>query len=169
MAQLAWGSSQIASMSARAVFEGDHFVYDFGADKIEHMPGTVTDPAKQTHAWAAIHTTNGGRLWDVMTRPEIEAIKKRSRAGSSGPWQTDAAEMWKKTVLRRLFKIAPLSAELQTALSLDEAADQGISQGLDFELPEPERDVTPPKAETAAPAPADAAREPVAPSQQGLV
>jgi len=145
MCQLAWRSSQISSIAARAVFEGDVFAYDFGTDELKHQPGGITDPAKLTHAYAIVRTANGGRLWDVMTRGEIEAIRKRSRAGESGPWKTDAAEMWKKTVMRRLFKIAPLSAELQTALALDEAADQGISQGLDFDLPEPERDVTPPK------------------------
>ena len=144
MAQLAWRSSLIASISARAVFEGDVFAYDFGSDKIEHQPSGDTDPAKLSHAWAAVHTTNGGRLWDVMTRSEIDKIRTRSAAGKSGPWVTDYAEMAKKTVLRRLFKLAPLSPELQTAMVLDDAADQGISQGLDFDLPE-EVDVTPDK------------------------
>ena len=120
------------------------FVYDFGTDTISHKPGKGTDPKGLTHAYAVIHTTNGGRLWDVMTREEIDRIRQRSRASSSGPWTTDYAEMAKKTVLRRLFKIAPLSAELQTALALDEAADAGLPQGIDFAIPEEaERDVTP--------------------------
>jgi len=135
MCQLGWRSSLVSSITARAVFEGDHFVYDFGADKIEHVPGGETDPKKLTHAWAAVHTTNGGRPWDVMTRKEIEDIRQRSRA-KSGPWFTDYAEMAKKTVLRRLFKISPQSPELQQAMVLDEAADQGISQGIDFDIPE---------------------------------
>lgn len=147
LAQLAWRSNMISSLSARAVFEGDVFAYDFGEDKISHKPGGESDPAKLTHVYAVIHTSSGGRLWDVMTRDEVEKIKTRSRAGSSGPWKTDYAEMAKKTVFRRLMKIAPCSAEIQTALSLEEAADQGISQGLDFEVPsEPEKDVTPPVA-----------------------
>lgn len=148
MAQLAWRSSQIASIAARAVFEGDVFAYDYGADRIEHKPGKVTDPAKLTHAYAIIHTTNGGRLWDVMTRDEIDKIRSRSRAGKSGPWMTDYAEMSKKTVLRRIFKIAPCSVELQAAMALDESADQGIPQGIDFEIPA-EMNVTPAKAEGA--------------------
>lgn len=144
MAQLAWRSSMISSITARAVFEGDHFVYDFGLDKVEHQPGGETDPAKLTHAWAAVHTSNGGRLFDVMTKKEIEKIRTQSAAGSKGPWTTDYAEMSKKTVLRRLFKLAPLSPELQTAMALDDAADQGITQGLDFDLPAvAEKDVTP--------------------------
>lgn len=153
MAQLAWRSSMISSITARAVFEGDVFAYDFGADKLTHQPGGENDPKKLTHAWAAVHTTNGGRLWDVMTRKEIEAIRERAASSKarSSPWTTDYAEMAKKTVLRRLFKLAPLTPELQTAMQLDDAADQGISQGLDFDFPT-ERDVTPKAANGGAPA-----------------
>lgn len=151
LAQLAWRSSQIASIQARAVFEGDVFAFDYGEDKITHKPGSETDPALLTHVYAVIHTTNGGRLWDVMSREEVERIRKRSRAGSSGPWQTDYAEMAKKTIMRRLFKIAPCSAELQQALALDEAADAGVSQGIEFQIPE-ERDVTPKSDEPEQPA-----------------
>jgi len=144
LAQLAWRSAQIASITARAVFDGDTFSFDFGEDVISHKPSGETDPAKLTHAYAIIRTTSGGKLWDVMTRGEIERIRSRSRAGTSGPWKTDYAEMAKKTVLRRLFKIAPCSAELQTAMALDDAADAGLPQGLDFTVPqEPEREVNP--------------------------
>lgn len=144
MCQLAWRSSMVTQITARAVFEGDHFVYDFGLDKIEHVPGGETDPKKLTHAWAAVHTKGGGRPWDVMTRKEIDAIRARSASAKSGPWVTDYTEQAKKTVLRRLFKIAPQSPELQTAMQLDDAADQGISQGIDFDVPfEAEKDVTP--------------------------
>lgn len=144
LAQLAWRSSQIASITARAVFDGDTFSFDFGEDLISHRPSGETDPERLTHAYAIIRTTGGGKLWDVMTRGEIERIRSRSRAGSTGPWKTDYAEMAKKTVLRRLFKIAPCSAELQTAMALDDAADSGLPQGLDFTIPqEPEREVNP--------------------------
>lgn len=135
LAQLAWRSAQVAGLSARAVFNGDVFVYDFGEDKISHKPSGETDPLKLTHAYAVIHTTYGGRVWDVMTRSEIEAIRKRSRAGESGPWKTDYAEMAKKTVFRRLMKIAPCSVEMQTALALDDAADAGLQQPIDFDIP----------------------------------
>lgn len=134
MTQLAWRSSQIKSIATRAVFEGDHFAYDYGEDRIEHRPSGESDPIKLTHVYAMIHTTAGGRLWDVMTRKDVDAIRRRSSASTSGPWVTDYIEMTKKTVLKRLMKIAPLSAEMQTALSLDEAADRGMEQSFDFDL-----------------------------------
>lgn len=134
-AQLAWRSGMIAGLSSRAVYEGDHFAYDFGGDKIEHVPCGETDPKKITHAWTAVHTTTGGRVWDVMLRREIDAIRARSASGNNGPWVTDFAEMAKKTVFKRNMKLAPCSVELMRAFGLDDAADQGIVQGIDFEVP----------------------------------
>jgi recombination protein RecT len=146
LVQLAYRSGQIRSVSARAVFDGDTFAYDFGDDSISHKPAGGTDPKNMTHVYAVIWTTNGGRLLDVMTREEVERIRARSRAANSGPWCTDFVEMAKKSCLRRLLKLAPCSAEMTTALSLDDAAETGLPQGIDFELPqEPEKDVTPTK------------------------
>lgn len=132
LVQLMWRSNLVRAVSARAVFTGDTFGYDFGEDRIAHTPGGETDPEKLTHAWAAIHTTAGGRIFDVMTREEIERTRRRSRAGTSGPWVTDYAEMAKKTVLRRLAKLAPASVELMTALRLDDEADTGAPQEFDL-------------------------------------
>lgn len=134
--QLGYRSGMIASIHARAVFTGDHFVYDFGANQLEHQPCGEIDPDKLTHAWCAVHTANGGRCWDVMTRDEIERIRSRSPSGDVGPWKTDYVEMCRKTVLKRTMKLAPCSAELNRAFALDEAADRGIAQGIDFDLPE---------------------------------
>jgi recombination protein RecT len=137
LAQLAYRSGQISSIAGRAVFDGDTFAYDFGSDTFTHKPAGETDPAKLTHVYAVIHTTNGGRLWDVMTRGEVEKIRTRSASDQKGssPWKTDYAEMAKKTVLRRLFKIAPCSAEMNTAMQLDESADSGLPQGIEFSIP----------------------------------
>lgn len=157
MAQLAWRSALVSSISSRAVFEGDHFFFDYGADKLEHRPFGESDPDKLTHAYAVIHTTHGGRLWEVMTRTEIETIRERSAAGKRGPWVTDYTEMCKKTVLRRLFKIAPASAEMNRAMALEDAADVGESQGLEFDLPLGEYSVEAEVPSTPATAPDDTA------------
>ncbi len=139
MLDLAWRSSKIASVFAKEVYAGDHFQWMFGLDpKVEHRPSPDADRSKITHVYAVIKTTGGGTLFDVMSVEDIDSIRERSRAKSSGPWVTDYAEMCKKTVLRRLLKLAPCSAELQRAVTLDEQADHGISQGLDAAI-----DITP--------------------------
>jgi recombination protein RecT len=57
---------------------------------------------------------------EVMGLDQIEAIRKRSRAGSSGPWVTDWDEMAKKTVFRRASKWLSLSPELRDAVNVDD-------------------------------------------------
>jgi recombination protein RecT len=55
-----------------------------------------------------------------MTKDEVDAIRKRSRSGSSGPWVTDYGEMAKKTSLRRLCKLLPLSPEVAEHIERDQ-------------------------------------------------
>lgn len=133
MVQLAWRSSMVRSIAVRAVFEDDDFRFNYGTDEIHHVSSDERDPAKLTHVYCIVHTTNGGRLFDVMTRKEVDRIRARSRAGTKGPWVTDYVEMAKKTVLRRTWKMMPASSEMQRAMALDDAADLGEAQ--DFDLP----------------------------------
>lgn len=50
---------------------------------------------------------------EIMTKLEIDTIRKRSKASSSGPWVTDYNEMAKKTVVRRSAKRWPLDAKFK--------------------------------------------------------
>jgi recombination protein RecT len=132
---LAFRSGFVSSVMAREVYEGDVFDFEYGLEaKLRHVPGDGEhDPTRITHAYAVIKLKDGGILYDVMTRQEIDRIRGRSRAGSSGPWVTDYAEMAKKTVLRRALKLCPKSVELSKALAADTAADTGDSSILEYD------------------------------------
>ena len=135
MLDLAWRSSKIASVFAKEVYEGDRFDWAFGLEpSLTHRPNPEADRNTLTHVYAVIKTTDGGTLFDVMSVIEIEALRTRSRAKNSGPWVTDYPEMAKKSVLRRLLKLAPCSAELQRAVTLDEAGDLGIPQEFTIDV-----------------------------------
>jgi recombination protein RecT len=134
MLDLVRRSGEASSAEARAVYEGDLFEYAFGLNPtLNHKPSGNTSAADLTHVYALIRLRDGGVLYDVMTREDVDAIRGRSRAGRAGPWVTDFAEMAKKTVLRRLCKTAPMSVTAQRAVTLDEAADANLSQKLDVE------------------------------------
>ncbi len=133
MIDLARRSGQVVSLDARAVYEGDAFDVVLGLDaKIEHKPDwqnpNRADPDKLTFVYAIAKLKDGGYQFEVMSRAEVDAIRKRSKAASDGPWVTDYAPMAIKTVVRRLFKFLPVSIEMQTAVGLDEQADIGGQQ-----------------------------------------
>jgi len=133
---LARRSGEISSIDARVVREGDKFKYAFGLNPVlEHVPAEHDGEAKPvTHAYAVIRLKDGGYQFDVLTVAEIKAIQAQSRAGTSGPWQTHFAEMAKKTALRRALKLAPMSVEAQRAVALDELAEAGVPQELEFQV-----------------------------------
>lgn len=126
---LAARSGQVKSIEAFVVHERDEFTYQAG--KIPtHRPylpriDEEQDPGRVWCAWA-VAAMRGGRQAVVMTLKELEAIRARSpsvRKGQSSPWDSDREEMQKKTVIRRLVKLLPLSPErardLARAIELD--------------------------------------------------
>jgi recombination protein RecT len=129
---LARRSGQLSTIYARVVCAKDQFEYAYGlTERLEHIPSTGEEPGEIVAAYAVAKLKDGGVQFEAMTRREIDAIRKRSRASNDGPWVTDFSEMAKKTVLRRLCKMLPASVELARAVALDERADLGISQQLE--------------------------------------
>ena len=126
MIDLARRSGEIQDISARAVYEGDFFQYEFGLnEQLKHVPAQDNErtPNKLTHVYMVCHFKDGGHYIDVMTRSQVNAIRSRSKAGSSAysPWSTDYEAMACKTVIRRAFKFLPVSVEAQKAAATDEA------------------------------------------------
>jgi recombination protein RecT len=117
---LARRSGEIQSLSAHVVHENDLFEFEFGLDeKLRHVP-TTGEPGPMTHVYAIAKLVGGGVQYEVMTKNEVDAIRKRSRAGGAGPWVSDYPEMARKTVVRRLFKYLPVSIELADAMDADQ-------------------------------------------------
>lgn len=127
--RLARQSGEIASIESRVVYEGDQFEIRLGSESaVEHVPAAPRlRDARVIGAYAVIHLKDEGArpLIEWMEKADLDAIKERSRASRSGPWQTDTAEMYRKTVLRRALKYAPRSTELGAALLADASSDSG--------------------------------------------
>src|SRR5579859_4643184 len=119
--KLARNSGQITSISAWPVYKADTFEIDLAEETIIHKPSLTTErkPDDIVFVWAQAKYTDGGKAIDFMTRSEVDAVRKRSKAANDGPWVTDFAEMARKTVVRRLCKYLPLSPEMQKALEVD--------------------------------------------------
>lgn len=127
MIDLARRSGQIVSISAHCVHEADEFHYEFGLhEDCRHIPAAIADRGPVTHVYAVARLVGGGFQFDVMSRAEIEAVRSQSKSsGQSSPWSSHWDEMAKKTVIRRLFKLLPVSIEAQRAVEVDEKTDRG--------------------------------------------
>ena len=62
----------------------------------------------------------------IMTRLEIDGIRKRSKSPDKGPWQTDWNEMAKKSVVHRASKLWPLDASFKEAIEVQEVKEATI-------------------------------------------
>lgn len=123
---LLYESGFVKDVQAHEVYEGDDFEYQYGTDsRLRHTPGGEPNPMAITHAYAIAHTTQGGVIFEVITRKEIDSIRARSKAADNGPWVTDYAMMCRKTALRRLQKWLPKTPKLRKAEAADLAADTG--------------------------------------------
>lgn len=132
--KLALRSGLIKSLHAELVFRGDRFDVELGTDrKITHKPSFAidrTDYSKVTHAYVTAVLTNGERVFEVVTRAELDKIQNSAKAKSTdSPWNTWANEMAKKTAIKRAAKLLPSSKEdknLAVAAIYDSWAEAGI-------------------------------------------
>lgn len=124
----------IETIEAHVVRKGDVFEWELGlTPKLRHVPQSDVG-SEVIGAWALVRFKSGGFQRDYMSKAELDRIQKRSRAGSSGPWVTDAEEMQKKTVFRRLAKWLSLSPRAAEALERefndlgDDVADTVVTE-----------------------------------------
>jgi recombination protein RecT len=136
---LARRSGEITTIDSACVYEKDFFEYEKGLNpKLIHKPSISGERGKIIGAYSVTKFKDGGYQVEFMTRDELDAVKNRSRASSSGPWQTDFDQMCRKTVIRRNLKYCPKSAQLVKALEAENVIEQDLRQEtiLDINLPD---------------------------------
>jgi recombination protein RecT len=123
-------SGCVKQVYAHPWFEGDEFDYTLGTEvQLSHKPKKQSTNILGVYAVAVL--PDGEKLVEVMDRKEVEGIRERSdayRAYKTGKadttiWVTDEAEMFRKTVIRRIFKYVPKTArydKVAEAIALDE-------------------------------------------------
>lgn len=119
--KLAYNSGEIRSIVVETVCDGDVFDYSptRAAEPIIHKIDFKGERGEVYAVYAQATLRDGGIIFDVMTRKQIDAIRDRSDAYrafvakkiKSTPWSTDWSEMARKTVFRRLSKYLPSSTD----------------------------------------------------------
>lgn len=132
-------SGELSTISAHVVYDKDQFDYVLGDDeRISHKPFLGSDRGKPVIVYAIAKTKDGGIYRDVMSVAEIERVRAVSKAKDSGPWSEWWDEMAKKTVIRRLSKRLPSSADVDQVFEHDNEAIGITEQPQRAALSEPE-------------------------------
>jgi recombination protein RecT len=127
--QLVNRSGQVGVISAYTVYDADHFEIELGTHpRIIHKPGQYPDlkaiQGRKSVAFYATCMTKQGPTFQALTRAEAEHHRDRfALSKGKGPWIDHFDEMAKKTCIIKLCKYLPMSAELQTAINIDELAE----------------------------------------------
>ena len=122
---LARRSGEISRIESRVVYANDIFDFEYGLNqKLVHKPSLTGERGDITCVYAIAEIKEGGQQLEIMTIDEVNGIMGRSKSRNRnkelvGPWVTDFSEMARKTVIRRICKYLPLSAELSKAFEAD--------------------------------------------------
>ena len=122
MMELCRRTGVVKKIEAHVVHIQDTFELEYGTNShLTHIPFLKGDPGEVIGAYAVAILENDLPIYEYMTVIELEKVRKIYRTGQkgSGPWTTWTEEMYKKTVIRRLFKYLPSSPDLDKAIEAD--------------------------------------------------
>ncbi|WP_432001543.1 recombinase RecT [Streptomyces sioyaensis] len=144
--ELMYRSGRIASVHVGMIHAGDEWNYEPTAPvplDFTHRPALELSREKRGEpilAYAFCWMNGGARSQVViLTREDAEEIRDEysqayQRAKKSGRddsfWHTHFNDMWRKSGLRRLHKVVPMSAELVQLGRADDAGETGQTQVL---------------------------------------
>lgn len=115
-----YSTRPIKSIYAKLVREGDEF-----EEVIEHGEPSINFKAVPFNSGAIIGVfavcqyQDGGMVYEVMSKADVESCRKSSKAKNSPAWSGFWGEMAKKTVLRRLSKSISIDMDAKTAAAFD--------------------------------------------------
>lgn len=131
MLDLAYRTGMYLRISAHTVYEDDEFDYELGSKmEISHKPAKVfRKNQRATHYYAILRTVNGGEMFEVMSKEEMEEHRYKY-AKSSSIWDNHENAQGQKTVLKRLLKYAPKSVKFSAQLSADNTCSSELKDGV---------------------------------------
>ena len=122
-------TQQVRHLETVVVYDGDDFKFwrDEKGPHLEHVPCPESqgDEKKLRLVYLVAVTADGGTMFEMMNRAEIDKVRKSSQSANDGPWAYWYTEMARKSVIRRFEKVIPKGMEtpadkrLADALELD--------------------------------------------------
>lgn len=113
-------SGQISTITAQVVHEKDKFFYNpANNDAPDHQPNWFGERGPMIGVYAVARMKDGAVVVELMDMEQIAKVRAVSRNSGKGPWTEWFEEMAKKSVLRRIAKYLPSSADLDQMLEHD--------------------------------------------------
>jgi len=140
--EMARRSGQIKSLNAYPIYKNevdqDRFYMDYGENTVYHKPILFDDAGERVGWWAKAVLDNGESVTHFMSMIDIN--KRKAKAMTKKIWDEWALEMEKKTILKALCKLLPLSIEDQRLASKDEHIIKDLA-GEEYEYPKEEEEI----------------------------
>lgn len=163
IAELVRRSGDVSYIHADIVLDGDDWDFQFGSQSfLRHKPNLQLgqyDPLKPNErrilaVYSYVKFKDGTEDFIVISKADVDAIRKRSKTPDAGPWKSDYLEMAKKTVFRRHSKWLPLSPDVHDAMATEDGGDLSdagaiLDGALQFDRDDEHQEVEP-KEETLA-------------------
>ena len=126
MIKILTDAGAVKNVDAGVIYSNDKYDFRRGSDPyFKHMPA-LANRGDKVGAYAIAFLRDGGFQFEILGREEIEKIRATSESYKNeegrkySPWETWEDEMWKKSALKRLFKLLPktnFSDQLIAAIS----------------------------------------------------
>ena len=131
--EIAYRGGAIQSLNTHIIYDNDTFEVQMGTEeKITHIPN-MFETGNKIAVYAVATLNTGGKVYCCLRKKEVEAIKneminklikkekskhpdirkkeedEEAKRIASSPWTKYEDEMWKKTAIRRIYKMIPKS------------------------------------------------------------
>lgn len=125
LVSMTYRSGDVVSIHADLICENDLFEYNLGEIR-SHIIDWKAPRGEAYAVYALARMKSGVVASAVMSKDEIETIRKASPGGNGDIWRKHWGEMAKKTVFKRLSKWLPLSADIRAAAAADDYEDEEV-------------------------------------------
>lgn len=126
-------SGKAVILGAEVVYENDEFECELGLNPVlKHKP-TMSDRGTIKGVYCiAKNLVANEKVYVYLRKDDIDKVRASSKAGSSdySPWSTWYEEMAKKTAVKRLCKLLPLSVDIQKGVGADETVKTRIDKDM---------------------------------------
>jgi len=135
--------TDFANLSHGIIYENEvksgAFTYVKGdEERLTHSPDLFGDRGNKIGAYAIVTMKDGQKFRAVLTKADIDKRKNAGRAGGNGPWGSWDDEMWIKTAIKAVYKIAPNSGDQSGVLDqVFDRDDEDVIESAPAQEPAP--------------------------------